>query len=176
MLSSHKSPSPTASIGRSARYIASSTREASSISSIETAENPRTVPSIPGSPTIRDPFGSTSEISLSPSPSRLIPSIGTMSAAFRTNSPDCRYDGLATSTRLFGRVNARCTAFAAAIVDLPHCRVQFRIPASPPTAALPPASHPARSPAASARIPPHPATAGLPPLSLTQSPGHRPAA
>jgi len=115
-------------MGRSARYIASVTREASSISSIDTFENPRTVPSIPGSPTILDPFGKTSEIALLPSPFTGNPSAATISAAFRTNSPDCRYVGLATSTRLFGQVNARCTAFAAAIVDLPHCRVQLRMP------------------------------------------------
>ena len=79
MLINHISPSPTASIGRSARYIESGTREASSITSIDTAENPRTVPSIPGSPTIRDRFGNTSDTSLSPSPRTGIRSLATIS-------------------------------------------------------------------------------------------------
>ena len=74
MLISHNVPSLTASIGRIARYRSSLTRAASSTSSSDTAENPRTVASFPGSPTIRDPFGNTSEISLSPSPFGRIPS------------------------------------------------------------------------------------------------------
>jgi len=45
-------------------YASSVTRDAPSISSIDTAENPRTVASIPGSPTIREPFGSASDIAL----------------------------------------------------------------------------------------------------------------
>ena len=56
------------------------------------------MPSRPGSPTIRDPFGSASEFSLSPSPSGLIPSRRSIPAAFRINSPLCRRHGLATST------------------------------------------------------------------------------
>ncbi len=130
MLIIHKSPSPVASIGRSASYIASSTRAASSIISIDTAENPRTPPSarVPGSPTIRDPFPNASEISLSPSPRTFIPSFPASPSAFRIHSALCRAVGLATSTRLPGSVHALCTAFTADTVDFPHCRVQFKIP------------------------------------------------
>ena len=55
-------------------------------------------------------------------------SLRTSAEAFRKNSALCRSQGLATSTKDPGRVNARCTAFAAATVDFPHCREQFRIP------------------------------------------------
>ncbi len=48
--------------------------------------------------------------------------------AFITISALCASVGLATTTRLPGRVIARCTAFTAAIVDFPHCREQFKIP------------------------------------------------
>src|ERR1039457_3452996 len=68
VLISHNAPSLVASIGRIARYTSSLTRDASSTSNSRTAENPRIVASVPGSPTMRDPFGSASEISLSPSP------------------------------------------------------------------------------------------------------------
>ena len=125
MLISHNVPSLTASIGRIARYRSSLTRAASSTSSSDTAENPRTVASFPGSPTIRDPFGNTSDISLSPSPFGRIPSFRTNPAAFRRNSPVCRALGLTTSVRLSASVAAWYTAFAAVTVDFPHCRVQF---------------------------------------------------
>ena len=82
MLISHNFPPLTASIGRIARYNSSLTRDASSTSSSDTAENPRTVASVPGSPTIRDPFGNSSEISLSPSPFGRISSRRANSAAF----------------------------------------------------------------------------------------------
>src|SRR5262249_21309455 len=127
VLITHKEPWLIASIGRTASYITSSTRDASSITSIETAENPRTVSSFPGSPTIRDPFGKANETSLSPSPRGRIPSLPAKIAAFLTNSPLCRDDGDTTITRLSGFVYARCTALAAVTVDLPHCRVQFTI-------------------------------------------------
>src|SRR5258708_17788146 len=68
VLISHRSPFVTASIGRRALYIASSTRDASSISSRDTAEKPRTVSSVPGNPTMRLPFGNNKDILLSPSP------------------------------------------------------------------------------------------------------------
>ena len=86
------------------------------------------IPSTPGSPTIRDPFGNASDILLSPSPRGVIPSRFTNSAVFRKNSALCRSEGLATSTSDPAREYARCTAFAAATVDLPHCREQFKIP------------------------------------------------
>lgn len=81
-----------------------------------TAENPRIVPSFPGSPTIREPFGNCNDSSLSPSPFRFTPSRRASPAVFRRNSPLCRALGLCS------------TAFTAVTVDLPHCRVQFRIP------------------------------------------------
>ena len=49
-------------------------------------------------------------------------------SALRTNSPLCHPLGLTTSVRLSPTVYAWCTAFAAVTLDLPHCRVQFRIP------------------------------------------------
>ena len=128
MLISHKSPSPTASIGRSARYKSSPTRDASSITSIESAENPRIFGSLAGNPTILDPFGSSSESLLYPSLRGRISRLSTIPSAFLIHSPLCRSPGLATSTVHFATVNARWTAFAAATVDFPHCRVQFRIP------------------------------------------------
>src|SRR5258708_2771625 len=67
VLSTHRPPSPTASIGRSVLYISSLTRDASSISSSDTAEKPRTLSALSGSPTIRDPFGYAIEMSLTPS-------------------------------------------------------------------------------------------------------------
>jgi hypothetical protein len=124
--------------GRIALYRSSLTREASSTSSSDTAENPRAVGSFPGSPTIRDRFGNSSEIPLSPSPFTRIPSRLANPAAFRTNSPLCRALGLTTSVRLSGSVHAWCTGFAAVIVDFPHCLVQFSSPrllADPSTSA-----------------------------------------
>ncbi len=47
-------------------YKSSVTGDASSTNNSATAEKPRTVASVPGKPTIRDPFGKASEISLSP--------------------------------------------------------------------------------------------------------------
>ena len=76
-------------------------RKSADVSSSDTAENPRIVPSVPGSPTIRDPFGNASEISLSPSPFGRIPSRSRNSEAFRTNSPLCLAVGLTTRVRLF---------------------------------------------------------------------------
>ncbi len=162
VLISHNAPSLVASIGRIARYTSSLTRDASSTSSSDTAENPRIVASVPGSPTIRDPFGSASDISLSPSPFGRIFSLRTNPAAFRRNSPLCRALGLTTSVRLPASVYAWCTAFAAVIVDFPHCREQFRIPRLP--AALPapaPASGRPPVPGAPAPIPRHPADAAV---------------
>src|SRR5437667_3945294 len=132
VLISHRSPFPTASAGRIARYSLSSTRDASSISINDTLENPRDVFSLCGSPTIRDRFGNAIEISFVPSPRTLIPSRLTNSSALRINSPLCLSLGASTSIRLSGRQYARCTAFAAATVDLPHCRVQFTMPRRPP--------------------------------------------
>jgi hypothetical protein len=114
--------------GRSALYIASSTRDASSISSILTAEYDRTFASFPGSPTILDRFGSSSESLFLPSRRMGTSMWISMSSAFCSHSPLCRSPGLATSTRHFGTVNARCSAFATDTVDFPHCRVQFKIP------------------------------------------------
>src|SRR6266566_2000927 len=98
----------------------------------DTLKNPRRVASLCGSPTIRDPFGNAIEISFAPSPRTLIPSRLTNSSALRTNSPLCLALGDSTSIRLSGWQYARCTAFAAATVDLPHCRVQFTMPRRPP--------------------------------------------
>src|ERR1019366_5013883 len=109
-------------------YRSSLHRAASSTSSSETAENPRTVASVPGSPTIRDPFGNSSEISLSPSPFGRIPSSRANPVAFRRNSPLCRPLGLTTTVRLPAVWVASWMAFAAVIVDFPHCRLQFKIP------------------------------------------------
>src|ERR1017187_4118217 len=128
VLISHNAPSLVASIGRIARYTSSLTRDASSTSNSRTAENPRIVASVPGSPTMRDPLGSASEISLSPSPVGRIFSLRTNPAAFFRNSPLCLALGLTTSVRLPLSVNAWWTALAAVIVDFPHCREQFRIP------------------------------------------------
>jgi hypothetical protein len=100
VLISHNAPRLTASIGRIALYRSSLTRDASSTSSSATAENPRTVASFPGSPTIRDPFGNATERSFSPSPFGFIPSRITNSSAFRRNSPLCRALGLTTSDKL----------------------------------------------------------------------------
>ena len=60
------------------------------------------------------------------------------SAALHANSPLCRALGLTTSVRLPAAWYAWCTAFAAVIVDFPHCRVQFnrpRLPSHPSTRA-----------------------------------------
>ena len=78
-------------------YSSSGTRDASSTSSSVTAENPRIVSSLPGSPTIREPLGNCSDMSLVPSPFVRIPSRRANPAAFRTNSPLCRPLGLTTS-------------------------------------------------------------------------------
>ena len=143
---------PPPAIGRSALYIASSTRDASSISSSDTAENPRTVPSVPGSPTIRDPFGSSSELALSPSPRGVIPSRRQHPRAFRKNSALCRSHGLATST------SASPAAYKPD--EPPSPPPQSTSPtaannsksrASKSKAALPPASHPVQSRAVSGR-------------------------
>ena len=105
VLISQISPSPTASIGRSAWNIRSSTRAASSITSIDTAENPRTVSSVPGSPTMREPFGSSTEIRVMPIPARNNPQPRhQLLPPLSRNSADCRSVGLATRTRLLGRV------------------------------------------------------------------------
>jgi hypothetical protein len=128
VLISHNAPELTASIGRIVLYRSSLTRDASSTSSSDTAENPRVVVSFPGSPTIRDWFGNSSEIVLSPSPFARIPSRLANPAAFLTNSPLCRALGVTTSVRLAGSVHAWYTAFAAVIVDFPHCLVQFSSP------------------------------------------------
>ena len=77
---------------------------------------------------MRLPLGNSNEIALSPSPRASIPNRATISAAFRTSSALCLSDGLAARIKLFGLVYARCTAIAAAMVDFPHCRVQFKIP------------------------------------------------
>src|ERR1035437_11020571 len=76
--------------------------------------------------TIRDPFGNSSEISLSPSPFGRIPSSRANPVAFRRNSPLCRPLGLTTTVRLPAVWYASRMAFAAVIVDFPHCRLQFR--------------------------------------------------
>src|SRR5579884_2072737 len=123
-----RSPSFTASIGRSDLYISSRTTDASSISSSDTAEKPRTLASFPGSPTIRLPFGSRNDSELYPSPRIASFRASRSSSVFRINAPVCRSLGLATSTRHLGSVNARCTAFAETTVDFPHCREQFKIP------------------------------------------------
>src|ERR1035441_5748199 len=125
---SHNAPSLVASVGRTARYASSLTLDASSTSSRDTAENPRIVGSVPGSPTIRDPFGIASDISLSPSPFTPIFSMRTNAEAFRRNSPLCLALGLTTSVRLPASVCAWCTALAAVTVDFPHCREQFSTP------------------------------------------------
>jgi hypothetical protein len=108
--------------------MSSLTRAASSTSSRETAENPRTVASTPGNPTIRDPSGNASDISLSPSPFVCTPSRRASPPAFRRNSPLYRALGLTTSVRLSLSPHACSTALAAVIVDFPHCRVQFSTP------------------------------------------------
>jgi hypothetical protein len=77
---------------------------------------------------VLDPFGSSNESLLYPSPTGRISRLSTIPSAFLINSPLCRSPGLATITVHFATVNARWTAFAAATVDFPHCRVQFRIP------------------------------------------------
>src|SRR5208283_1325036 len=99
VLISHRSPFATARNGRTARYNSSLTRAASSTSIKETLENPRTVASDPGSPTIRDPFGISSEISLSPSPRAPTPSLLANLFAFLRNSPLCRALGDTTIVR-----------------------------------------------------------------------------
>src|SRR6266851_9551227 len=119
VLISHRSPFPTASVGRIARYSLSPTRDASSTSINDTLENPRDVVSSCGSPTIRDRFGKAIEISFVPSPRTLIPSRLTNSSALRITSPLCLPLGDSTSIRLSGWQNARCTALAAATVDFP---------------------------------------------------------
>jgi hypothetical protein len=68
-------------------------------------------------------------------------------------SSDCLSDGLAISTRLSGRVCARGTAFAAAIVDFPHCREQFRIPRFAPDRYTSACRASRSSPVASAQTP-----------------------
>ena len=125
MLINHISPLATAITGRSDLYNASGTRDASSISNSETAENPRTVPSVADNPTIRLAFGSNNDIGR---PLTGMPNRRTNPAAFRKNSALWRSEGLATKTRLPGSLHARCTALAAVTVDFPHCRVQFKIP------------------------------------------------
>src|SRR5258708_22869256 len=125
---SHRSPFPTASAGRIARYNLSSTRDASSISINDTLENPRAVFSLCGSPTIRDRFGKAIEISFVPSPRTLIPSRLTNSSALRINSPLCLSLGDSTSIRLSGWQNARCTALAAAPVHFPPHPLQLTLP------------------------------------------------
>src|ERR1039458_5672985 len=99
VLISHNAPSLVASIGRIARYTSSLTRDASSTSNSRTAENPRIVASVPASPTMPDPLGSASEISLSPSPVGRIFSWRTNPAAFFRNSPLCLALGLTTRDR-----------------------------------------------------------------------------
>ena len=59
---------PPPASGASLDTTRPSTRDASSISSKDTFENPRTLASFCGNPTIRDPFGNAIDISLSPSP------------------------------------------------------------------------------------------------------------
>jgi hypothetical protein len=59
VITAPKSPLLTASIGRSAGYIASSTCAASSISNSDTPENPRIFSGFSGNPTIRDPLGNS---------------------------------------------------------------------------------------------------------------------
>ena len=86
--------------GRSARYNSSFTRDASSTTTSDAAENPRTVASTPGSPTIRDPFGGASEVAFAPSPFGRTPSFSANASAFRRNSADCRSLELATSPML----------------------------------------------------------------------------
>ena len=109
--------------------LASATRAASSISTATPPKIPASCLPSPATPQSATRSAAAAEVSLSPSPRGRIPSIA---HHLRTPSaptpPLCRSVGLATSTRLFSRVYARCNAFAAAIVDFPHCRVQFRIP------------------------------------------------
>jgi hypothetical protein len=76
------------------------TRLASSISSSDTSENPRTVPSTPGSPTIRDPFANFNDNSLYPSPRTGNPAFSIKADALYKNSPLCLAEGEATKTRL----------------------------------------------------------------------------
>jgi hypothetical protein len=102
VLSSQRAPSLTDSIGRMALYRSSSTRAASSTRSSETAEKPRTVASVPGSPTMRLPLGSWSEMALSPSPFGRAPVRRANSSALRTNSALWRELGLTTRVRLPG--------------------------------------------------------------------------
>lgn len=150
VLNIHKSPPDAASIGRRALYTTSGTRAASSITRSETAENPRIAPSVPGSPTILDPFGNSKLIAFFPSPRGRISSRATISLAFLNNSALCRPVGLTATTKLPSRVYARCTALIAATVDFPHCAYNSKSRAWPRSPAPAPVSRPAQTPAASA--------------------------
>jgi len=66
----------------------------------ETAEKPRLVASVAGSPTMRDWLGKAKEIWLSPSPLGLMPSLRAKAAALRRNSALWRALGLTTRVRL----------------------------------------------------------------------------
>jgi hypothetical protein len=77
---------------------------------------------------MRLPFGNNTLTGLSPSPRASTPNARTKSFVLRRNSRLCRSVGVATRTSDPGTVYARCTAFAAVTVDLPHCREQFKIP------------------------------------------------
>ena len=79
----------------------------SSTTSSEAAEKPRDVASRAGTDTIRDPFGSSREIELYPSPRGLMPSRLRNIEAFLMNSPVCRSPGPTTNTRHSGLVHAR---------------------------------------------------------------------
>ena len=70
-------------------------------------------------PMMRERFGKTREMSLSPSPRGRMLSWRRKAEAFRTNSLLWRAEGLATRTSAPGRLWATKTALAAETVDLP---------------------------------------------------------
>ncbi len=85
----------------------SETREASSMSRRDAEEKPRTVSSMPGRPTIREPLDRAMDWPMPAAPRTGRPSFEIMPAAFRMSRLDCLWDGLATSTRAPGSVWAR---------------------------------------------------------------------
>jgi hypothetical protein len=88
--------------------------------------NPRIVPASPGRDTTRDPLANSIRSADSAVTGSGRPRALKWASTLRNNSPDWRSEGLRTSTSASGwRIAARI-ARAAAVVDLPTCRLHRR--------------------------------------------------
>src|SRR3954451_2256151 len=112
-----------ANMGRMVLYKASGTRAASSSTTKAGAEKPRTVASLPGRDSTREPVAAkVQEAALSSASAGAGSSRPRSSANLRNSSPAWRSDGATSSTSEPGRWSAVWSASTAAVVLLPAWR------------------------------------------------------